>query len=202
MIEQDGRICVKDNSMLLILNRYVLIVLILLVGLAGCGNDEFGSAHKEDTSLERLPDSHIHSAIYFTYDRGQETTKILADEMKKFEDIDSNIAYVVDLDAYDSLGRVSSKLTGDSAVIREKTGALHVYGHVVLINDSGYRLETEYLFYDSKKDSLWAPGEFLLSRGADTSRGIELSSDPGLRAYSCRKQSGTIKNLEEFDREP
>jgi len=201
VIEHNGLRCVKDYSMSLLLHRYVLVALVLLVGLAGCGNDEFGSAHREPASTEKYPDSHIYSATYFTYDRGRETTKILADEMLKYEDIDSIIAYVVDVDVYDSLGRVSSELTGDSAVIREKSGALHVYGHVVLIREDGVRLDTEYLFYDSKKDSVHTPGYFEMTRGEDIYRGIGLDSDPGLKSYRCRESSGVIKNLDELDRE-
>jgi LPS export ABC transporter protein LptC len=191
---------VEEYSMAWTLEKYLLVVAILLLGLMGCGNEEFGASRDQIADTTQYPDSHMHGATYFTYDRGRETTKILAEEMLKYEEIDSIIAYVVEVDVYDSLGQVTSELTGDSAIIRELTGAMHIYGHVVLIRGDGIRLDTEYLFYDSKSDSLHTPAYVEITRGEDIYRGMGLDSDPGLKHFRLRETSGVIKNLEEFDK--
>ena len=73
------------------------------------------------------------------------TAEIRSKLMKRFEAIDSTVAYELDVDFHDSLGAVTSNLVADSGVIREKDDRIEVFGKVVVLTQDSTRLDTDFL---------------------------------------------------------
>jgi LPS export ABC transporter protein LptC len=176
------------------------IVALFMLGVA-CDQEQSTTVDKEDTGDSLLPDSRMYGAVFNMYDRGRVVTEIQAAELVGFEKNDSTIAYTVDVDVFDSLGDVTSQLEGDSAIIREETGYLHIYGDVVLTRQDGTTLETQYLYFDSRNDSLHTHEFVKITRGEDVITGWGLDSDQQLKRFRLRDAQGKIQDVRQLDQE-
>ena len=112
------------------------------------------------------------------------TTEIVAEKIVKFEALDSTMAYTLDIDIYDSTGVATANIVGDSGIIREATGNLSLYGNVVVITTDSFKLETEYLYWDSEVDSIKTDVFVRLTKGEDIITGrstaaLNQDSQPG-----------------------
>lgn len=171
-----------------------IIILLGLFGLAGCGKEQTASTDQAalpDSTLR--PDSEVSGARIYLYDRGRVTTEIVAEKIVKFEALDSTMAYTLDIDIYDSTGVATANIVGDSGIIREATGNLSLYGNVVVITTDSFKLETEYLYWDSEVDSIKTDVFVRLTKGEDIITGWGLQADQRLRSTKILSRvSGTI----------
>ncbi|HWR83731.1 MAG TPA: LPS export ABC transporter periplasmic protein LptC [Candidatus Deferrimicrobium sp.] len=175
-------------------NAYFITSMILSVSLlVGCsGKSTTGDRAVATDSVVR-PDSEVSGARVYLYERGRVTTEIIADRIVKFTSRDSTMAYRLDIDVFDSVGAVTADIVGDSGIIREATGNMFLYGHVVVVTQDSTRLETEHLIWDSKVDSVKTDAFVRLTRGGDVITGWGLQADQRLRSTKILKQvSGTI----------
>ena len=101
-----------------------------------------------------LPDARSGGVKIQQFHRGQVTTEIVADSVNNFETNDSTVAYVVDVDIFDSTGAVSSEVVGDSAVFREGQENLEIFGNVVVTNRDSIIVETEYLRWNPVNEKI------------------------------------------------
>jgi len=172
------------------------IILLGIVGLTGCGKEQTAStdqAAPADSTLR--PDSEVSGARIYLYDRGRVTTEIVAEKVVKFESLDSTMAYALDIDIYDSTGAATANIVGDSGIIREGTGNLSIYGNVVVITTDSFKLETEYLYWDSEVDSIKTDVFVRLTKGEDVITGWGLQADQRLHSTKILSRvSGTITN--------
>ena len=183
------------------LSRQVWIIILLgIVGLTGCGKEQTGStdqAAPTDSTLR--PDSEVSGARIYLYDRGRVTTEIIAEKIVKFEALDSTMAYTLDIDIYDSTGAATANIVGDSGIIREGTGNLSLYGNVVVITTDSFKLETEYLYWDSEIDSIKTDAFVRLTKGEDVITGWGLQADQRLHSTKILSRvSGTITDPKEL----
>lgn len=175
------------------------VILALALTVAGCAEQEKYSSPNDASSPAILPDAVLEGATIYLYDRGKVTAEIHADSIVKYESIDSTVAFNLDVNSYDSLGKVETHVVGDSGIIREKTGELFIYGDVDVTTAEGSRLQSEYLYWDSDKELIRSDKFVRITKDQDVITGIGLESDEHLHRIKILKQvSGRLHNSQEI----
>lgn len=176
------------------------IVAIGLMSIIGCGDN--GNSPAPPVIIEPVDpsgaDQVTTQAHIYLYKGGHKTTDLLADTLKKFTKLDSTIAINLDIDFFDSTGRMVSNLIADSGYIRERDQFLTVTGGVVLSKkEESVTLLTEYLEWDAGNEKVQTDSFVTVIRGSDTLYSYGLETDPALDSISFkRKVSGRISNIE------
>lgn len=170
---------------------------------AACGQSDIGSGgHATVIDTSSRPDSDTREAVIYQTYRGQVTTKIIAERIRTFESADSTMAYVLDVDMFDSLGQVTSKLTGDSGLVRERSDRLDVFGNVVVVTADSTRLETDYLFRDPATGRIQTDAFVRITRDGDVITGWGLDADERLSQIKILRQvSGTLADPKQTDKQ-
>jgi len=170
----------------------LIIILAFYLVLVGCSTKERIQTAESDNDSLLQPDSELTGARIFMYDKGKVTAEIFARKIFKFDKIDSTMAYEVDIDVLDSTGQSTSKVVGDSAIIREQSGRVDIFGNVELVSQSGRKLKTDYLYWNSKTDEI----------ENDTTHYVELTQGPddvvtgwGLEADLSVSRFKILKNM-------
>ncbi len=170
--------------------------LMVVFGLTGCGGEQSAST-SQSASTDSIvrPDTELSGARIYLYDKSRVTAEIVADKVLRFNTIDSSMAYKLDIDVYDSTGQVSTHVVGDSGIIRENTGRMYIYSHVVVISDSS-QLESDYLFWDSKTDRIQTDAFVKVTQGENVFTGWGMEADQRLKSFKIlrhvRQVSGAI----------
>ena len=182
------------------MRTYIFIALAaLLVLQTGCSNHET-STKTEIVADSTRPDSEMRGATIDMLEGERVKTRIRADRILKFESKDSTMGYVVHADFFDSLGNVTSRLEGDSALIREMTNHFHVYGRVVVVSEDGSTLETDYLHWNPEIQKIQTDAFVKVTRKGDVVTGWGLETDQRLKRIKILRQvSGTIQNTDDVD---
>lgn len=182
----------------------VAITIMILLGLMAACSQKTVSEGDQTKSADSVlrPDSEVFGATIYLYDRDQRTTEIRADRIRRFEAIDSTMAYVLDIDFFDSLGEITSNLVGDSGVIREKSDRFQIYGRVVVVTRDSARLETDYLDWDPEVGKIRSDAYVEFTRGEDIMTGWGMEADPDLgRLKILRGVSGTVTESQDLKEE-
>ncbi len=182
-----------------ILKYKIVIFAALLMILGGCSSKEKVSSDADSTErAELLPDSELRGATIYLYEKDKVTTEVRAERLLKFEAKDSTVVYVLDMDFFDSTGRVTTELVGDSGIIRELANQLYVYGNVVVVTADSSRLETDYLYWNTNNDKIETDAFVRITKKNDVITGWGMEADPGLtRIKVLNRVSGTVHNAED-----
>ncbi len=170
----------------------------IAITVAACANNDNLATDQMNGDSLNLPNSELTGARIYLYNRGRVTTEILASRIIEYEASDSTMAYVVHVDAFDSTGKVSGQVTADSSVIRETSGRLDMFGHVVMTTDDSTEVRSEYLFWNSQTDSVETDSFVTITKVNDTVQGWGLRADVGLKSYKILQATGTITNAGEI----
>ncbi|HOP05758.1 MAG TPA: LPS export ABC transporter periplasmic protein LptC [candidate division Zixibacteria bacterium] len=164
----------------------------VLLAAVGCSEREAVS-DRGDADSVLVPDSEMFQAIINLSDKGVVTSTIQFEHYVQFEAIDSGMAYVVNINGYDSTGMPSGMLKGDSAVIREGTGLMDIYGNVLLVSRNGYKLQTEYLRWDSYGDEISTDEFVRITKENEWATGYGFRSDQEITRFKImREVRGTL----------
>ena len=161
----------------------IFVLLSLLVLSLACAEKEPVTHNPDDTDSSLVPDAILHGATINLSDRGQVKTKIVAEKIVEFHAIDSFMAYEVDVVGFDSLGRATGSLIGDSAVIHKVSGLMDVFGKVVLNSKNGYKLQSEYLRWDSKTDRIETHLFVRITREEEWATGVGFEADQEINRF-------------------
>jgi LPS export ABC transporter protein LptC len=174
--------------------RTLTILAMLAFAMAGCNTRQGSSTSLEGTGDSvSQPDSDIRGALVHLYTRDIMTTEIHAERIVKFEQLDSTMGYVLNIDFLDSTGGVTSILVSDSGIIREKSGPLEVYGHVVVQTSDSASLYTDYLVWDPKVSKFHTDAFVRVITPNDTVTGWGLEAPKDLSRFKILNQvSGSI----------
>ncbi len=156
------------------------ILALLLALMLGCSQNTASDQQISTADSIARPDSELSDAKIYLYNRGQVKTEILAKRIIKFVDLDSTMAYGVNIDIYDSTGKSTTQIVGDSGVIRETKGRVDIYGNVVVIADDSIRLESDYLYWLSATEKIQTDAFVKITIGKDmvvTGWGMEADQD-------------------------
>jgi len=110
----------------------------------------------------------------------------------------------VRLDFYEK-GKHNATLTADSGEIKNNTNSFLAIGHVVVTSDSGVSMHASKLFWDDRKQRVFADGFVTMTTEEDTLNGYDFESDRNLTNWKMRNafgqssrdvdlKSGTIKS--------
>lgn len=151
----------------------------------------------ESTSVEKFPSSEATNATTVFLTESIVTTRIHSGRIISFSDQDSAWAYKLEVDFYNSLGRHTSTLNADSALVREKARLLEGFGNVRIVTDDGRTLESSHLAWDDAGRLITTDSLVTITRGEDVMRGYGFSSDPELTRIRLRNQvSGRITDTD------
>ncbi|MBD3332480.1 LPS export ABC transporter periplasmic protein LptC [candidate division GN15 bacterium] len=171
--------------------NYILVMAALILSVACSDPDRTSNDSARTDTL--LPDSELTGARIFLYDGERRTAEIVSARIVKFSEIDSTMAYDVDVNVLDTAGEVTTHVVGDSGVIRESTGFMDLYGNVVLTTQDTAVLQTDYLFWDSHEEKIRTDAFVRITKNEDVVTGWGLRANEDLsRIKILRKVSGTI----------
>jgi LPS export ABC transporter protein LptC len=182
-------------------NLIFVLLALALSGVAGCSSGD-GTLRNTATPTDSIlkPDTEVKGAKIDLFDKSQKTTEILAKRILKFEAKDSTMGYDVTAHFFDTLGHVTSDLVGDSALIRETTSHLYVFGHVVVKSEDSTRLETDYLHWNPDIKKIQTDAFVKVYRHGDVATGWGMEANQNLTRVKILNQvSGTIKNTDSFE---
>ncbi len=174
--------------------KTLTILAVLAFAMAGCNTRQDASTNLDTLGDSAIrPDSDIRGALVHLYTRGMMTTEIHAERIVKFEQLDSTMGYVLNVDFLDSAGSSTSVLVSDSGIIREKSGPLQVYGHVVVQTSDSISLYTDYLVWDPKIAKFHTDAFVRVITPNDTVTGWGLEAPRDLSRFKILNQvSGSI----------
>ena len=185
--------------------RHIIVTCftVCLLAFFGCSSQESSRSAQDNLSdSSNVPDSELSGTRILLYDGGRVTTEILSERIVEFETIDSSMSYGVHVTTYDSLGKPAGWVIADSAIVREKTGMLDLFGNVVLVNSRQTRLMTDYLRWDSETDRMETEEFVDIKRGKDRVTGWGLEADGNLNWYHIKKVDevhGDLSNIGNFN---
>ncbi len=181
-----------------IMNRLLTFITIAIL-LSGCSEQKSPAQNSSNPDSISLPDSEVSRAVIYLYDREMTTTKIIADKLLKFDSVDSTAIYRVDVNIFDSSGAVTTEIVGDSGIIKERIGFLELFGNVVVKTGDDRMLETEHLFWNSKKKLIQSDLFVKITQGENVVTGIGLEADQNLISIKILENAeGEIRNSEEI----
>ena len=178
----------------------ITIAAVLIFSLVGC--DNFRSTERntgsDSTQVPTLvPDTRLIRAEISLYDRQFVTAKIIADTLVRFERFDSTMGYTVVARLLDTLGVVTTVMVGDSAVIRERSQRLQLYGHAVVTSGDTLKVESDYLEWDPEKEQLLTDKFVKIYRRDDVISGIGMTADRKLgRMRILNQVSGSVQDID------
>jgi LPS export ABC transporter protein LptC len=174
------------------------LVLFATVAWNGCSEEQQQQPVIDKSSSRAMePDQVTSDARIYLYNEGRRTTDIRAERIDQYTQLDSTIAYGLNVDFYDSTGSFVSNLEADSGYIREKQNYLAVSGNVVVISADSARLETQFLTWDAARDSVVTDSFVTITRGDDILTGYGLVTDPRLETITIKRQvSGKFHDAE------
>ena len=187
-------------------HRYTWAAGILLIAaiIAGCSSRE-----RTSTDSSRIadtisrPDSEVRGATIYLYEGERVTAEIHATRILKYQAKDSTMAYTVNVDAFDSLGALSTTLVGDSGLVREESGIMDVFGNVVVTTPDQAILHTDYLYWDSRTEKIRTDAFVRITRGPDTMTGWGLEADEKLtRLKILNRVSGKLTETKDLLESP
>ena len=185
--------------------RFVATLIILIVVASGCGRDDSSSTARPsgvDSSQRDSathPDSEVRGAKIYLYDRGVVTAEIVAAKLRQFDSMDSTMAYELDIDVLDSLGNITSEVTGDSGIIRENNGRFTIFGNVVVVSENRSKLETDYLYWDSKSDRIHTDAFVRVTTDDEIVTGWGMEADQRMHSYKILNRiSGSTRDAGKF----
>lgn len=178
----------------------ITIAAVLIFSFGGC--DNFRSTERNTGSdstqvASMVPDTRLIRAEISLYDRQFVTAKIIADTLVRFERFDSTMGYTVTARLLDTLGTVTTVMVGDSAVIRERSQKLQLYGHAVVTSGDTLKVESDYLEWNPEKKQLLTDKFVKIHRRDDVISGIGMTADRKLGRMRILKQvSGSVQDID------
>lgn len=171
----------------------VIALFLAAAFLSGCSQKTVSQGDQAAVDSTLRPDSEVSGATIFLYDRDRVTAEIRSKIMRRFEAIDSTIAYVLNVDFLDSVGQISSNLVADSGVIREKDDRFEVFGKVVVVTQDSARLDTQFLRWNPQRKKIESDAYVKFTRRNDIMTGWGMEADPDLGRLKILSQvSGSV----------
>jgi len=171
------------------------LITLILAATVGCSRDR-GASSPDDADSSTIPTMVTRGATISILSGEMVSTEIHAVNLKEWDTADSVMGYIIDANFFDSLGRITTHLVADSALIREKTGELEAYGHVIVETKDDHILESEYLRWDRKSDTIFcnSPFKYTETDGVVVGDSLWYDCKTGSRRYF--NPSGVADNLD------
>lgn len=182
--------------------KYLTVYIIIALLISGCsGSDSTLNDKSALSDSVNLPDSEVLVAQIQLYKKEGMTAEIYSEKIIKFDDEDSTLAYDLNIRILDSIGNVSTNIVGDSGIIRDVMGIVHIYSNVRVVTDDSTTLETEYLWWNSNSNRIKSDAFVRITTEAgDIITGWGLDADNQLKSFKILNQvSGEVADPEKYE---
>ncbi len=168
-----------------------LIALAGAVLAAGCA-DSSGTAPRASADTV-LPDSAEQLVLGFRAlltDNSVAKGKLLADSALTYDKGNRYELSPVSLTFFDETGAEDGQLTAREGTYNKRLNRLEARGKVVVVRESGVRLETEQLVFDELRNQIFGDSAFVLNEPPKRQiTGVGFESDPQLTKFRVMKQA-------------
>lgn len=164
----------------------VTLALLLLIGLAACGDDKGTELPQVDLGFPEQ----ITEAYHTRQTRaGVPVWELWGDQAESYPGDDTMLLNGVRMHFYTD-GERAAVLTANSAEVDQKTEFTTARGNVVVTNRDGDRLESEVLHWDPELRLIHAPVEEFVkfTRGDQILTGYGMDADPELTNVEIHRQ--------------
>jgi LPS export ABC transporter protein LptC len=152
-----------------------------------------------ESDLEEQPAHESWGTQFYVSEDGVPLVVITAPYTRQYDHKDSTLTVLTASDQVrvvakimDDSGQVSSTVTADEIRYVEQSRHFEALGAVVVVTDSGRRLETEQLDWDEDSDAIMAPGFVRIYTPEENIQGYELESTKDLSSYSLARVTGQV----------
>ncbi|MFH2055717.1 MAG: LPS export ABC transporter periplasmic protein LptC [bacterium] len=170
--------------------RHVLIILPLLCALlllGNCASEPQDKTNNEAAALD-IPDQIISDSETWLTRGNRRTGVIRAETLVVYSAKDTTLLYDVAVDFFDTNGVLTSSLTADSGRVTRRSTQFSVFGDVQGQSNSGKKLLTDSLRWNSQSDKVETEGFVKFIRGIDdTLSGFGLEADAKLEDVRIKK---------------
>jgi len=180
-------------------NFKLLVLLIFVVLLVGCGEQEKISPAQKGLKGEIPDQQSFNSTVSFT-DSGKVMAILQSGVIKVFYARNYTLLEnKVKVDFYNKKGQIEAVLTGERGKVDDATKDIHIYENVVVKSDSGLVLTTEKLMWRNSDQKIWTDEFVKIKTPTEEIEGYGFESDQSLRNYTVFKvtlitDGGGLKN--------
>jgi LPS export ABC transporter protein LptC len=170
----------------------LLFFLLLLTALTSCENDM--QTVKDLTNRADLPIRTATTTEMIYSDSAHVKVKLLAPLLNQYIGDNPRIVMPrgVNVSFYNDSLIVTTHLTGDSAIRKEKARVMEIYRRVVVINRKGDTLRTEKLIWDENKRMIYTNVHVFIATGnGDILDGQGLEANEDFTNYKITKPTGS-----------
>jgi LPS export ABC transporter protein LptC len=180
---------VKSGSLL----NVCLALFFFVFFLAGCKKIEQNQAviiAKEEDPV--MSASNIE--VLFS-DSGQLQARLVSPRLNRFEGESPYIEFPngFTIFIFDSLQRVSSTITGNKGIRRDRARTMEAWGKIVVRNElKNEQLNTEHLIWDEAKRRIWSDVKVTIIRPDQVIYGTSMEANEAFTSYSITNMSGAM----------
>lgn len=180
---------VKSGSLLTI----CLTLFFFVFFLEGCKkieqNQAVIAAREEDPVM-----SASNIEVLFS-DSGQLQARLVSPLLNRFEGENPYIEFPkgFTIFIFDSLQRVSSTITGNKGIRRDRAHTMEAWGKIVVRNElKNEQLNTEHLIWDEAKRRIWSDVKVTIIRPDQVIYGTSMEANEAFTSYSITNMSGAM----------
>ncbi len=169
-----------------------LSILLLLLSITSCVNDL--KKVKAIAFKDHFPTESLIDAVVYYSDSAIVKVKLKAPKMDHFAGENPYIERPegIDLTFFDGNGEAVSHLTANYAISYEKKGTMEAKGNVVLINEVGEKLNTEYLIWNQKEAKIFSDKFVKITTEDEIIMGEGFESNESFTNFKINHIKGTI----------
>lgn len=176
--------------------KLIPLLLSLALLFAGCGGGERERA--AGTGTDQLPTQETKVRKWVEYRLGRKAWTFRGDTVRYYEEPERVEADGVIVDFYDEEEKYVSTLTADWGTIDRRSSDMEARGSVVIVNEEGVRLETDWVRWENEKERIYTEAFVTIYRDNQIITGTGMETDPGLERTEIRKDV-TARTVEEGD---
>lgn len=153
---------------------------------------------KEVNDEEKFPDQELREVDVLYSSQGRVKFHMIAPLVEQYggEEAYNEMPEGVELEIYDSLMTVTTKLTSNYAIDLTHLKKMEAKGDVIVVNDKGETLNTEHLIWDMQKEEIRSDVFVKITTAQQVLMGEGLISNQDFTDYKILKPRGII-NIED-----
>jgi LPS export ABC transporter protein LptC len=174
-----------------------ILAFFLLWDITGCQQKEPPRVAEDD--FQDAPEQIIENMEVTFTEQGRRTGVLRADSVAIYRKGEVKKGKKIQVDFFDGEGQHVSSLTAEEGTYDSKREEVAARGDVVVVSDTGARLETEALHWRKQSNRIFTEAFVKITRGKYTVTGYGLDTDPQLEDLHIQRDlQGRIEDLQEI----
>lgn len=169
----------------------ILVAASCVALLAACA-DSSGTAPRASANTI-LPDSAeqiVFGTRVFLTNNSVAKGELLADSSLTYDNGNRLELFQVNVTFFDETGAKDGQLTSREGTYNKRLNRLEARGNVIIVRESGVRLETPQLVFDELRNQIFSDSSFVLNEPPKRQiTGVGFESDPQLTKFRVMKQA-------------